>query len=343
MSDSDASTVDPEDLKETKTALSDSDASTVDPDNLEDTIPLDSSELRNLNNSPDLFVEYPLSDVSKKNIEADKHFKAATKTVVSKKDGRLSEQREKEKNKVKEKDLLKPTVTQHEKLVKRRSKVHELSDSGSDIDEGKVTTKRSSDIKEKPRDNKKDITQNKPYKKDYSKTFDTKSDTKASSKEKVDKQKFISDFLSMCDEDVVDNSCPKKVNKSKKEEKSKAKSVLGKQIKTESEKQNKLLDKETGALSKGDTNTTKVKQRKVETYSEKNGSTFPAPVSLKRKSSSPSPQVLKKSDLKILDTDKNTNSNGSVKPPCKYGSKCYRKNPSHRQEFSHPGKELIKI
>lgn len=27
----------------------------------------------------------------------------------------------------------------------------------------------------------------------------------------------------------------------------------------------------------------------------------------------------------------------SSKPPCKYGSKCYRKNPTHFAQFSHPG------
>lgn len=25
------------------------------------------------------------------------------------------------------------------------------------------------------------------------------------------------------------------------------------------------------------------------------------------------------------------------KPPCKYGSECYRKNPEHFEKFSHPG------
>ena len=30
------------------------------------------------------------------------------------------------------------------------------------------------------------------------------------------------------------------------------------------------------------------------------------------------------------------------KPPCKYGSECYRKNPEHFEKFSHPGmKHLI--
>ena len=28
----------------------------------------------------------------------------------------------------------------------------------------------------------------------------------------------------------------------------------------------------------------------------------------------------------------------TAKPPCKYGSKCYRRNPYHLAEFSHPGK-----
>jgi len=32
---------------------------------------------------------------------------------------------------------------------------------------------------------------------------------------------------------------------------------------------------------------------------------------------------------------------GAAKPPCKYGSKCYRKNKYHLEEFSHPGKRFI--
>ena len=28
----------------------------------------------------------------------------------------------------------------------------------------------------------------------------------------------------------------------------------------------------------------------------------------------------------------------SAKPMCKYGKKCYRKNPVHFEEFRHPGK-----
>ena len=30
------------------------------------------------------------------------------------------------------------------------------------------------------------------------------------------------------------------------------------------------------------------------------------------------------------------------KPPCKYGSDCYRKNPEHFEKFSHPGKLSVK-
>ena len=29
----------------------------------------------------------------------------------------------------------------------------------------------------------------------------------------------------------------------------------------------------------------------------------------------------------------------SKKPVCKYGSSCYRKNPDHLRQFSHPGRE----
>ena len=308
MSDSDASTVDPEDIEETKAALSDSDASTVDPENLEDTEPLDSSELRHLNNSPDLFADYPFSDVPKKKLKA---------------------------NKAGERDLLKPGDTKHEKLVKRRSKVHEVSDSGSDSDEREVTTKKSSDVKEKPREIKKDILKDKPYKKDHSKPFDSYSCTKVSSKEEVDKQKFISDFLNMSDDDMND-SFQTNANKSMKEEKSKTKLDKGKRVKDESVQERKSSLNKMTTFNQTETDTSKLKQRKLEAF-EKTGSRDSVSVSLKRKSISQSPQVLKKSDTKILDTDKSTNSNGRVKPPCKYGSKCYRKNPSHRQEFSHPG------
>lgn len=31
------------------------------------------------------------------------------------------------------------------------------------------------------------------------------------------------------------------------------------------------------------------------------------------------------------------------KPICKYGAKCYRKNPSHLQDFRHPGKLLFTV
>ena len=31
------------------------------------------------------------------------------------------------------------------------------------------------------------------------------------------------------------------------------------------------------------------------------------------------------------------------KPPCKYGSECYRKNPEHFEKFSHPGNIKIPI
>ena len=306
MSDSDASTVDPNDIQESRAALSDSDASTVDPENLEDTVPLDSSELRHLNNSPDLFADY--IDMPKKNFKNDE---------------------------VKERDQLKVCNAKNEKIVKRRSKVHEVSDSGSDSDEKEIVSKKSTDVKEKTRVTKKDITENKPYKKNYSKPFDSKSDANVVSKEKMDKQKFISEFLNMSDDDV---DIQKNVSKSKKDEKHKTKSDIDKRIKDESEKEKRNSDKKMNKFNKTETDTVSDKQRQLETHAEKTSSNDLAPVSLKRKSKSPSPQVLKKSDTKILDTDKNSNSNGSLKPPCKYGSKCYRKNPSHRQEFSHPGR-----
>ena len=32
--------------------------------------------------------------------------------------------------------------------------------------------------------------------------------------------------------------------------------------------------------------------------------------------------------------------NLSGKPPCRYGSNCYRKNPTHFEQFSHPGRDV---
>ncbi|CAG2228948.1 TDP1 [Mytilus edulis] len=49
----------------------------------------------------------------------------------------------------------------------------------------------------------------------------------------------------------------------------------------------------------------------------------------------PSPSSgLKRKQTVLLEEEKKTVSR--KKPPCQYGSKCYRKNPSHLQEFSHP-------
>ena len=35
--------------------------------------------------------------------------------------------------------------------------------------------------------------------------------------------------------------------------------------------------------------------------------------------------------------------NVSVKPPCKYGATCYRKNEQHLKDFSHPGSEEVSV
>lgn len=59
--------------------------------------------------------------------------------------------------------------------------------------------------------------------------------------------------------------------------------------------------------------------------------------SLKRKHSrSPVPHELRKAVTEILNENMN-NSAKKRKIPCQYGHKCYRKNPSHFEEYSHPG------
>lgn len=57
-------------------------------------------------------------------------------------------------------------------------------------------------------------------------------------------------------------------------------------------------------------------------------------------------QKKKNSDTKVkgrqLEMSKETTGSGS-KPPCKYGNKCYRKNPTHFSQFSHPGRNRLTI
>lgn len=54
------------------------------------------------------------------------------------------------------------------------------------------------------------------------------------------------------------------------------------------------------------------------------------------------------SDLYDADTDvdvdekDDTDKEAKKKPVCKYGSKCFRKNPSHLEEFCHPRKYLTR-
>jgi len=31
----------------------------------------------------------------------------------------------------------------------------------------------------------------------------------------------------------------------------------------------------------------------------------------------------------------------ATRPVCKYGASCYRKNPDHLKQFSHPGREIV--
>lgn len=75
------------------------------------------------------------------------------------------------------------------------------------------------------------------------------------------------------------------------------------------------------------------KQRSNSSNGKINRTDSPVSVGLKRK------QTL------LLDED---NDNSNARPvkklqPCKFGSKCYRKNPSHFEEFSHPGKTIASV
>ena len=312
--------------------MADSDASTVDPDDLDDTQPLDPSELRQFNNSPDLFADYPVPMESEK-----------------KKMDKLVEKSKAEKNLEQKSNVnkasLKPADSKTEKLVKRRSKVHELSDSGSDSDQNtdksKISATKLSEFKQNLNRSKEaeiDKSQGKPYKKDYSTPFQSKSDAKVIDKDKIDKQKFINDFLNMAD-DEKDDPYNKKVSKDKKPKANREQMDVKnmndtKDVKVKQKKvQTKLLCDSDKKASVG----AKVKES-AKTCVQTNGSIDSVSGPLKRKSSSPSPQMLKKSDTEILTKDKTANGKRTQKPPCKYGSKCYRKNPSHKAEFSHPGK-----
>ncbi|XP_076054925.1 tyrosyl-DNA phosphodiesterase 1-like [Oratosquilla oratoria] len=45
--------------------------------------------------------------------------------------------------------------------------------------------------------------------------------------------------------------------------------------------------------------------------------------------------------VKSLATNSQADRKVNNKPPCKYGAKCYRKNPEHLKEFYHPGKDEV--
>ena len=313
--------------------MADSDASTVDPDDLDDTVPLDPSELRQFDNSPDLFADYPVPMESEK--------KKMDKLVEKSKADKNLEQ----KSNV-NKASLKPADSKTEKLVKRRSKVHELSDSGSDSDEktdkSKVSATKLSEFKQNLNRNKEaeiDKLHGKPYKKDYSTHFQSKSDAKVIDKDKIDKQKFINDFLNMAD-DEKDDASNKKVSKDKKPKPNREQMDVKNMNDTKdvNDKQKKVQTKLLCDSDKKDSTGAKVKESAAKTHVQTNGSIDFVSGPLKRKSSSLSPQMLKKSDTEILTKDKTANGKRTQKPPCKYGSKCYRKNPSHKAEFSHPGK-----
>ena len=389
MSDSDASTVDPNDSDASTVDPNDSNASTVDPDDFDATEELDTNDIqRTMNSSPDLFADYP----------------EVTKTMSSKE----SKSYERSSSST-EKSKLKPvSFSKKETIVKRRSNVHELSDSGSDTDEDKSNNKlalaNSAEARNKVKDAngdsihkkayKRDYSQafnsNKQYKRDHSQAFDSKSTTthSHSDKEKIDKQKFLSDFLSMSDDDLdvvshkkvktssdskdrkefkgydkkdkeickdkqfkhqtnADNSTSKKTLHSEKVKHYKYETHVStedkvskefikhykKENEISKEKQQKLQTHpgDASRTSKTNLNGEKYKPNESEKYATKGDS-----VSMKRKSSSSSPHFLKKSDTVLLSTSKDKVEKGQ-KPVCKYGSKCYRKNPSHREEFTHPG------
>jgi len=61
--------------------------------------------------------------------------------------------------------------------------------------------------------------------------------------------------------------------------------------------------------------------------------------SSKKHKQSPVPQELRKAVTEIMQATV-VNSGEKKKPPCQYGVKCYRKNPSHFAEFSHPRGKL---
>ena len=388
MSDSDTSTVDPNDSDASTVDPNDSDASIVDPDDFDATEELDTNDIqRAMNSSPDLFADYP----------------EVTKTISSKE----SKSYDRSSSST-EKSLLKPnSFSKKETLVKRRSNVHELSDSGSDTDQDKSNNKlasaNSAEVRNKvkiangdsihkkayKRDYSQAFNSNKQYKRDHSQAFDSKSTTTHSEKEKIDKQKFLSDFLSMSDDDLdvvrhkkvktssdskdrkefkgydkkdkeickdkqlkhqtnADNSISKKTLHSEKVKHYKSETHVMTEDKVNKEfikhsKKEKEISKEkqhnlqthpgdASRTSKTNLNGEKCKPSESEKYATKADS-----VSMKRKSSSSSPHLLKKSDTVLLSTSKGKVEKGQ-KPVCKYGSKCYRKNPSHREEFSHPGK-----
>ena len=384
MSDSDASTVDPNDSDASTVDPNDSDASTVDPEDFDATEELDTNDIkRAMNSSPDLFADYPEVTKTMSSKESKSHKRSSSST---------------------EKSLLKQvSFSKKETLVKRRSNVHELSDSGSDTDENKSNNKLASANSVEARNKvkvangdsihkkayKRDYFQafdsNKQYKRDHSQVFDSKSTTTHSEKEKIDKQKFLSDFLSMSDDDLdvvshkkvkacsdskdrkqfkgydkkeeickdkhqtnADNSISKKTLHSEKVKHYKSETHVTTEDKGSKEfikhrKKEKEISKETqhklqtqpddaSRTSKTNLNGEKCKPSDSEKYASKGDS-----VSMKRKSSSSSPHLLKKSYTVLLSTSKDKVEKGQ-KQVCKYGSKCYRKNPSHREEFSHPGK-----
>ncbi|CAG2202581.1 unnamed protein product [Mytilus edulis] len=125
---------------------------------------------------------------------------------------------------------------------------------------------------------------------------------------------------------------------------------LDNRTKPSSETLTKSIDKKTKlspeTLTKSHDKRTKPSSEKIENWLDKIDSSpeaekvdikkrFDSPVEKGKHSDyKPSPSSgLKRKQTVLLEEEKKTVSR--KKPPCQYGSKCYRKNPSHLQEFSH--------
>lgn len=74
-----------------------------------------------------------------------------------------------------------------------------------------------------------------------------------------------------------------------------------------------------------------LKDEKVKSkYNANSNNSAKSPSKIKRKS-----DALAATPTKIKDSSCGSGHKASTKPACPYGKKCYRKNPSHHEEFSH--------